>query len=125
MCRLARERLPARDLGEMNQPLPALPQLIGHAVESIDRIAYLVSGRRSRIPSRFYTRRPVAGREVGQAFGELPDGLTDPMRDQDQRRQRNDPGRTEQQKQREREAAAKVASLDRFDELPRLSQLAG
>jgi hypothetical protein len=69
-------------------------------------------GRRSRIPSGVHAGRPVAGRELRQAFGELPDRLADPVGDQDQRRQRNDPGRAEQQEQREREAAAKVAALD-------------
>ena len=121
---LARERLPAGDLGEMDQPLAALPQLIGHAVEGVDRVAHLVARRRSRIAARLQPSRPVARRKVGQPFRELLDRPADPMRDEDERRQRDEPRRAEQEEQREREPAPEIAPLDRFHELPRLPELA-
>ena len=42
MGSLAGERLPARHLGEINEPLAVLPKLLGHVVEGTDGATNLV-----------------------------------------------------------------------------------
>src|SRR6185503_3149423 len=48
---LPRERLPAGDLRQLHQALAALAELIGHAVEGIDRASDFIAGGGSRIPA--------------------------------------------------------------------------
>ena len=57
---LARERLPARHLREMDEPLAILAQLIGHAVERVDREADFVA--RGASPARGRCRRAATSR---------------------------------------------------------------
>ena len=66
--RLSRERLPARHLRQVHEPLAALPQLLGHVVERVDGASDFVARRAVLDPRRV----PVAGRKVGEARGELP-----------------------------------------------------
>ena len=114
---LARERLPARHLREVHEPLAALPQLLGHAVERVDRAAHFVAWRRagSRPVSSRRDQSPAA-KSVRPAVS-CSNRLADAVRDEDQRRQRDEPRRAEQQEQRQREPAPQVAPLDRLHEL--------
>ena len=121
---LARERLPARHLGQVDEPLAALPQLIGHAVERVDRACRLHRARLSlRSPPVRARRDQSPAANAVSAAGELLDRPADPVRDEDERRERHEPRCAEQQEQRQREAAPQVAALDRFHQLAGLPQL--
>ena len=69
--------------------------------------------------------RPVAAGEIGERRGELLDRPADPVGDQHQRQQRDEPRRTEQHEQRQRESTPQVARIDRVHEAARLSNLGG
>ena len=100
---LARERLPARHLREVDESLAAPPELLGHVVERRHRAPDFASSRRLDLAG------PVAGGKVGQARRQLLDGPADAVRDEHDRRQRHEPHDGHEQQQRERESAPQVA----------------
>ena len=80
---------------QVDETVPALAELVGHPVERLHRAADLVPGDHGvRLPG-FHAPRPVAGGEIGEAFGELTDRPADAMGNVDERRQRNQPGGAE------------------------------
>ena len=60
---LARQRLPAGHLGQVHEPLPLLPQLVGHVVERVERLADFIA-RAFPCARHRQAPRPVAGGEV-------------------------------------------------------------
>ena len=77
------------------------------------------------VARRFDAAVPVAGGEVGEPGRQLPNRPADAVRDEQQRRQRDQPDDRHEQEQRQREAAAQVARFERADQLARLAELRG
>ena len=116
--RLARQRLPAGHLRQIHQPLAVSLQLIRHPVERVDGPSHFVITRGTQPPV------PLSVGKRGQSAGQLPNGGADPMGDDHNRHQGNQPDQRQQQKQRERESAPQVERISLADNRARPHQLA-
>ena len=97
---LARQRLPACQLAQVDQPLRALLQPARHVVEGPDGASDFV------VAPRLHARVEIARRQFAQPGGQFLDGPADAVRQVDQQRQRHQPDARRQQHVRALDAAA-------------------
>ena len=121
---LARQRLPARHARQVDEPLAVLLELIRHVVERVDRPSHFVA-RRAMGCAGLQPPRPVSTGEIAQRRGELLDRPADPVCDQHQRQQRDEPRGTEQDEQRQCKPTTQVALFNRVHEAASVSNLSG
>jgi hypothetical protein len=109
----------------VHEPLAALFELIRHVVEGVDGTGHFVARLNARLRAGLQPPRPVSAGVIGERGGEILDRPADPVGDENQRQQRDEPGRAEQHEQRQRESSPQVACIDRVDEAARSAKLSG